>query len=432
MPLLIVTPSTPPPSSIVDVNGTGFDPKLKFVLTTAVDANGAESGFDAVGSPTNINRPKRDGSFSVGITVPATGCLIRAYQNNVKVAEVSVPITTAPTAPTPTIPASIDATGATDVTSALQSYLNGLASGAKVVFKAGATYRITNGIKVVGKSNLVIDGNGATIYKTTRGNSPILELREGSNNNTIKNLTIKGVNPYPGYWNLAYEHEHGISLGGTKQTLIDSCKIINVGGDGIYFTGIWINNVLYPSQDTHITKCLFDGTGRMGIAITDGGNGVVVDFCTFRNQGYYLWDIEPNGHGLGAIGARFSDNIIEKDPFGNYETSPEGKGQPHGYFFCITGSSGGGPVENIEVSRNKITSGSMRVGIFNNGGTRKNIAIKDNVSTVRVDESRIAPIVVANGVAGYTLTGNTQPLSGGTFESHSGCTGVVISNNVTT
>jgi hypothetical protein len=428
MPLLIVTPSTPAPSSTVDVNGTGFDPKLKFVLTT-VDGSGVESGYDANGNPTNINRPRRDGSFVVGINVPATGCLVRAYQNNVKVAEVSAPITTALT---PTIPASIDATGATDVTGALQTYLNGLANGSKVVLKAGATYRITNGIKIVGKSNLVIDGNGATIYKSTRGNSPILELRESSDNNTIKNLTIKGVNPYPGYWNYDYEHEHAISLGGTKHTLIDSCKFINVGGDGVYFTGVWINNVLYPSQDTHITKCLFDGTGRMGIAITDGGNDVVVDFCTFRNQGYYLWDIEPNGHGLGAIGARFSDNIIEKDPFGNYETSPEGKGQPHGYFFCITGSSGGGPVENIEVSRNRITSGSIRVGIFNNGGTRKNVVIKDNVSTVRVNESSIAPIVVAQGVAGYTLTGNTQPLSGGSFESHSNCTGVTISNNITT
>jgi hypothetical protein len=63
------------PGENVKVTGAGFDPALKFQLTT-VDVDGVE-----VGKTSNINRPSPDGTFHVGIKVPPKmPCLIQAYQ----------------------------------------------------------------------------------------------------------------------------------------------------------------------------------------------------------------------------------------------------------------------------------------------------------------------------------------------------------------
>jgi hypothetical protein len=93
----ITVPATAVPGDDITVNGTGFaDWQKKFWLTTFMD--GVESGFDAQGDPTNENRPKKDGTFSVGIKVPPVEgqCTIRAYQGVTVVASavcnVKVPV----------------------------------------------------------------------------------------------------------------------------------------------------------------------------------------------------------------------------------------------------------------------------------------------------------------------------------------------------
>lgn len=96
MATLTVTPNPAPPATTVDVSGDGFNPKLKFALTT-VDAAGVE-----VGRTSNTNRPRRDGTFRVGINVPPVEgqSKIRAYQGSTLVAEASVlvqkPVVTPP------------------------------------------------------------------------------------------------------------------------------------------------------------------------------------------------------------------------------------------------------------------------------------------------------------------------------------------------
>ena len=71
----------------VRVDGTGFDPRVKFALTT-FDRDGLE-----VGITSNTNRPARDGSFHCGIKVPPKmPCLIQAYQGAKVVACVPVQV----------------------------------------------------------------------------------------------------------------------------------------------------------------------------------------------------------------------------------------------------------------------------------------------------------------------------------------------------
>lgn len=96
MATITVSPTTTPPNTVIDVVGVGFDPKLKFVLTT-VNSKGIESGYDTTGRPTNINRPSRLGAFSVGINSPAElgKSYVRAYQNGVVLAIASFTVVSA-------------------------------------------------------------------------------------------------------------------------------------------------------------------------------------------------------------------------------------------------------------------------------------------------------------------------------------------------
>ncbi len=84
-PSIKVTPTTAAPGDNVRIDGSGFDPTVKFALTT-FDRDGLE-----VGLKTNTNRPAKDGTFHCGIRVPPKmPCLIQAYQGTKQVACASV------------------------------------------------------------------------------------------------------------------------------------------------------------------------------------------------------------------------------------------------------------------------------------------------------------------------------------------------------
>ena len=85
---ITVTPNPALAGQTVDVDGAGFNPKVKFNLATVNDV------CTEVGVSTNINRPRRDGTFKVGINVPTLKgkARIRAYQSGVVVADALVTI----------------------------------------------------------------------------------------------------------------------------------------------------------------------------------------------------------------------------------------------------------------------------------------------------------------------------------------------------
>jgi hypothetical protein len=87
VPSITVTPATAIAGDNVRIDGSGFDPKVKFALTT-VDRDGLEAGISS-----NTNRPAKDGSFHCGIKVPPKmPCLIQAYQGTRQVACTSVQV----------------------------------------------------------------------------------------------------------------------------------------------------------------------------------------------------------------------------------------------------------------------------------------------------------------------------------------------------
>ena len=67
------------------------------------------------------------------------------------------------------VPGSIDASGGSDVGGALQRFVDGVPDGSTIVFKSGGTYRVSHGLRLFGRHDLVFAGNGATIQTTGPG-----------------------------------------------------------------------------------------------------------------------------------------------------------------------------------------------------------------------------------------------------------------------
>ncbi len=61
------------------------------------------------------------------------------------------------------VPATIDATGSSDASSALIAFVNTVPDGSTIVFKAGGVYRMDAALKFAHRHNLTFEGNGATL-----------------------------------------------------------------------------------------------------------------------------------------------------------------------------------------------------------------------------------------------------------------------------
>ena len=321
----------------------------------------------------------------------------------------------------------VDKSGDTDVTDELQRFIDNSPNGSVICFASDGKYKVNGTLKVRDRGNLTLDGNGATIVQTSRGTARILLIDGSSHDVKVRHLTIKGANPSPGTWNSTYEHNHGIEVGGAVDLDLGDVRIVNVGGDGLYLSAGHVGSKVRWAADIRLHHSTIDGTGRSGISITDGAQRIVIDYNTMRHIAYYTLNLEANGHvwdgvAAGARDVRFSDNTLGAQPYGT------GVGnQPVGHVFVATGSSGGGPVDGIRVARNTISGRPFDIGVYDNGGLRRDIRVTDN----RSDTSASSVPMVFNGVDTLVVTGNRQPLDGSQLVAASGCTDVTISGNDT-
>ncbi|MGZ4242254.1 MAG: hypothetical protein ACXVQ7_11685, partial [Actinomycetota bacterium] len=119
-----------------------------------------------------------------------------------------------------TVPSGIDSTGSTDVTNALQRFLNLAPHHSQIDFKAGARYRIEGTLHLNDHNDMAIDGKGATFFATqptTNRNRSQWRFSNDSNLE-ISNMTIRGANENAGQDDSAYvqelEAQHGIEVTG--------------------------------------------------------------------------------------------------------------------------------------------------------------------------------------------------------------------------
>lgn len=303
--------------------------------------------------------------------------------------------------------ADLDATGSTDVTAALTSFLGASPAGSVVCLAPGGRYRVDGQLHLLHRENLTIDGQGALIFAITASDVPRLLIDKGGSGIVVRNLTIEGVSardPAPDPGAPAAEGNHGIAIGGASDVEIGpNVHISDVSGDGIYLAAGGMGSAIAWADTIRVHDSTIERVGRMGISITDGARNVDIERNRFDAIAKYVFDIEPNGHVFdgvpaGADHVRFSDNVI-----GTY-------GLDSAMTAWLMAGTGVGPETNVEFSRNVVTGGALRIGVWNVGGSvRANFSITDNVGMTTVS----GPVMFFEGVSGLTVSGNTQPRSRG-------------------
>jgi len=316
--------------------------------------------------------------------------------------------TPAPVAtPTPTpapvvagiaVPATIDATGSTDASAALISFVNTVPDGSTIVFKAGGVYRMDAALKFAHRHNLTFEGNGATLRAnggTTEASSLFwLGSYAGGNSGIlIRNFTLAGNSSTPGVYQSGREGAHGI--------LVDSGSAIEISG--VTVRGVW-GDCLYVGSAAsgvsfHDSTCA--SNGRNGVTVTSATN-LTVQRVAFTRSGYCTFDIEPNVSTESATNIRLLDNTA-----GTWTNS-----------FLSAEGAPGSVVSGLTISGNSVTGGSLLTAI--GLARRQNIVFTNNRSTV----AAWGPVLRFAHIDGLTVTGNVQPLSSGALVSITDSTGV--------
>src|SRR5574343_237072 len=343
-----------------------------------------------------------------GVEDPATSARIDALEARVASLEGMPPPPPPPPASRPfpapvttrtvAVPATIDATGATDVAGALQTFLASVPDGSVITFPAGGIYRLDRGISLQNRHNLVFEGNGATLRLAGSGASMwstgfvVYGTPASVSDIAVLDFGIEGSNPRTGaaLYDPAGEAQHGVGVYGGARIEVAGCTIRRTWGDAIV-----------------------------------AGRDVTVERNRLDRIGCGVFDIEPDLDAQGADGIAFVDNAV-----GTWGLTPRGTS-----WFVSAANQSAAPnalVRNVAVARNTITGGPP-AGTANNldsPGLRvwigrparmAGILVEDNVSSYPGK----GPALIFSRIDGLTVRRNVQPLTSGVLASITDCTGVV-------
>lgn len=353
----------------------------------------------------------------------------------------SGPTPTSP--PNPTIPSnaiyvpdSINSTGSSDVWVDLNNFIKNTPNGSTIVFKKNGTYQITRLLWLQGRSNITLEGNGATLKLTNSSQTPWwnsgIHIDTKSSNITVRNLKIIGNHTTAGTPQAccSREAQKGIGVFGSKNILIENVDISYVGGDCFTITihdeggsNTWSDNVTVRNS-----RCTL--TGRMGMH-TIASSNVVFENNYFDKIGYAVFSSEPNNSPEGIRNLMIKNNTI-----GTYSLNNLYVGALY-YYSDASWSDGPTDMSGITITGNTVEgnvngkTGKMMgldVKIYKNGaGLRENVTITNNIAKKAVP----GPVMTLESVKGVTVTGNTQPLSSGNLVNSTGSTNVVVNSNNT-
>jgi hypothetical protein len=323
------------------------------------------------------------------------------------------------------VPASIDRTGGSDVSGALQAFVNGQPNGTTIVFPAGATYRLTGILSVNDKTGLTLVGDGVRLNVADTA----IRLRDSANI-TIRGFTIVGQNAQAGTTAACCdsEGEHGIGIYSSDDTLIEHVDISRVYGDCVYGNastvpgGRWSDGITF--RDSTCTL-----TGRHGVGVIRARD-MLIERVRFDDIGFDVVDLEPGAADAGAIGFVFRDNEV-----GFY-----GWTDSYNSFLLAACGAAGAVIRDVTIDGNTIegntigwvgSSGAQRralnVRVCGGDGPRSDFAVTNNTTDYAVR----GPAVNITETTGVTVTGNRQPLSTGALVNSSGSTSVVVNGNTT-
>ena len=312
------------------------------------------------------------------------------------------------------VPSTIDATGSTDVSASLATFIDRVPDGSTIVFKAGGTYRLGTAIHLINRHDLVFNGNGATLRMAGCAVEDSAFLLDGKPNTriTIRNFTMVGDNGGAGTTSAfvaGCESSMGVAIYGAQDIDIASVTISSVHGECVYIdaggdprgTTPWSDGITFRDSTCRLN-------GRMGVAIV-AAHHVTVTRVLFDKLAISVFDIEPTRADGGATDVSLTDNIIK-----DYGASPTYtpwvlEGSAYGMTSTI--------VRNVTLARNRIDGMTRSANTGTSAGLRvkartenwKDFSILDNVSTV----TGSGPTMYFEHLDGLTVSGNTQPLTRG-------------------
>jgi hypothetical protein len=314
------------------------------------------------------------------------------------------------------VPLSIDHTGATDVSAALNTFIAAQANGLIIAFPPNPAYiyQLSQGIQLGGRNNLVLSGGGVTL-KVSAGASGSDQLCSpfvvghtyggswGTNSDiVIHDFVVTGNSPTPGVYIPGTEGQSSLILVGTTRV-----EVYNITGSAAYGDGIFWEAV----TDGWAHNCHFPTSGRNGVSIISGTR-IINELSAFDVSGYVTCDFEP-------------DNNTEAITNGYFRNNSAGTwGQE---FFALEGSHTGAPINGVFVTGNTISGGSLKA-VCDNGNTSRmlNVTFSGNTSTAA---SVAGPVLTFAHIDGLTVQHNTQGLSSGSLVSDTDCTSAVITPN---
>lgn len=304
------------------------------------------------------------------------------------------------------LPRTIDSTGRTDVTGALNDWLGSLPDGETAQFPKRGKFKTGGVVEVLDKTDFTVAGNHSTFNSPMTDDPERTSLRLfGGANVAAKNLIIAGPSTgggTPGAFVETLQWQHGVACWGVDGVTLTDIDVHDVYGDGWYF-GLGHDGA--PTRDAVVTGGSVVRNGRQGVAAVHV-DGLTVQGATLNQISLMTFNVEPNP-GCSVTKAAFLDNFVG--------TGPRQQ---------LLGIVGHGPVKGVTLARNTLTGKPITVWVDSVDDYRvQNVIATDNTST---EPLRSGFVIDATDVDWLTVARNVQPLAGGEFKRIVNCTNVVI------
>jgi hypothetical protein len=426
--LVVPAPATSVPTSIATSSPTSTQ------ALTADPASGNPTLVPASGNPSLIPPPDDPSLVTASgnpSLVPASGnpSLVPASGNPTRAPTAAPPRTAPPTAAPPahpaganSVPATINATCASNVSPALNAWIASRPDGSTLTFPSGACYRLggDQGIIIKGRNNLTLVGTGSTLQLRTTGASNYSTglFVENSDHITFRGFTVDGGNTATGTTGAAAAVNEGMS-GAMVRSGSDFVEFDHVTWDHLYGFGILTTDLgggVWPS-DISIHDSTIRG-GEMGVAIV-AGRRIRIERNAINDTVLIPFDLEPDRTTHGFQDVLISDNDITRYGWGQYTTS-----------WFVAANPADAVVSSAIMDRLTVTGNRVHVGAATadngNADGLGGLGIRADKANLKRDfvftnnwtvdnDIRSSTRFVMNlaNVQNLTVTGNRQPITNG-------------------
>ena len=272
------------------------------------------------------------------------------------------------------VPGSIDASGNTDVYQALNEWIDDVPNGSIIEFPANGEFKLSQGIKLGQRSNLIIRGNGSTLRLTGSASNHqssgfvigwsyrLGYWTGGSSHITIRGFTVVGNDPTPGTFG-GGENQQAVRCNGSTYIEITDMTVRAVYGDGAFLDNcndVWVHG-------THVVTA-----GRNGLTVIKGQR-VLGENNDYDKVGYATFDLEPNYASESSADITFRGNTA-----GTWQS---GIG-----FVSVDGAARGADIRRVTIANNRVTGMALQMYIDNKDGVNgdpngrmRAITVTDNV-----------------------------------------------------